>query len=310
MALRGVVTRGYALLTLLRASSSVASSESSCSATSGPLPYTLLKKVQQSADSWWLRFALPPPRRWLADDTTLPTCIKVEYPDGTDDNGQPKRLAKSYSPVSHPAAEGIVELVVKAYPLRPGGGVGAYLCSLEPGQTMHAEIKGKRMMHGSAAVAQRWQSVGLVAGGTGIAPLLQIARILLEDPDDHSAVYLLSINRREQDILMRQEIERLAIKHTERFTVTYSLTGPPPAGWTGQTGRGSMDMVSAALPRPTGDGKTMVLVCGTDGFVATWGGPVGRAPKGADGFKGAKVQGPLLGFLSEAGFGAAEVFKY
>ena len=37
---------------------------------------------------------------------------------------------------------------------------------------------------------------------------------------------------------------------------------------------------------------------------------VGRAPKNPDGSRGAKVQGPLLGLLAEAGFDAAEVFKY
>ena len=66
----------------------------------------------------------------------------------------------------------------------------------------------------------------------------------------------------------------------------------------------------AALPRPTNDSKTMVLVCGTDGFVSTWGGPIGRAPPGPDGKKGAKVQGPLRGLLAEAGFDESEVFKY
>ena len=68
--------------------------------------------------------------------------------------------------------------------------------------------------------------------------------------------------------------------------------------------------VSAALPPPRGDGSTMVLVCGTDGFVELWGGPVARAPKQPGEKKGAKVQGPLLGLLAEAGFDASEVFKY
>ena len=54
----------------------------------------------------------------------------------------------------------------------------------------------------------------------------------------------------------------------------------------------------------------MVLVCGTDGFVELWGGPVARAPKQPGEKKGAKVQGPLLGLLAEAGFDASEVFKY
>ena len=307
----GHVYRRHALLALLRASSTVGAiaAKFSCGAASGPLEYSLISKVKQSSDSWLLRFALPQPRRWLGEDLTLPTCIKVINPDGTDESGMPKLLEKSYSPVSHPAAEGVVDLVVKAYPKRPGGGVGAYICELEPGQTMQAVVKSKRLMHGEATVLGRWSDVGLVAGGTGIAPLLQVARILLDDPTSRTRVKLLNINRKEEDILMRDELSRLAASHPGSFEVTHSLT-TPPQGWEGHTGRGSGMLASKALPRPTGDGKTMVLVCGTDGFVATWGGPVGRASKKADGSKGDKVQGPLLGILAEAGFDASEVFKY
>jgi len=279
-----------------------------CSAA-GSLPYTLTNKTRLSPDSWLLRFALP--RRYLGDDPSLPTCLKVLHPEGTDEAGRPKRLEKSYSPVSHPATEGSVDLVVKAYEPRPGGGVGTWLCGLEEGAVMHAALKAKRVMHGDAAVVGRWQHVGLVGGGTGIAPLLQIARILLEDTGSAPAasVRLLSVNRREEDILARQELEALAAAHPDRFRVSYSLTAPP-AGWEGLTGRGSAELITAALPPPRGDGSTMVLVCGTDGFVELWGGPVARAPKQPGEKKGAKVQGPLLGLLAEAGFDASEVFKY
>ena len=54
----------------------------------------------------------------------------------------------------------------------------------------------------------------------------------------------------------------------------------------------------------------MVLVCGKDGFVETWAGAVGRGPKKADGSKGPKIQGPLMGLLAESGYDASEVFKY
>ena len=109
---------------------------------------------------------------------------------------------------------------------------------------------------------------------------------------------------------MRTELDALATMHPTRFRVSYSLTAPPKA-WSGHVGRGDAAMARAALPPPRGgDGSTMVLVCGTDGFVSTWGGPVGRGPKKADGSKGPKVQGELLGLLKEGGFVAEEVFKY
>ena len=39
-------------------------------------------------------------------------------------------------------------------------------------ETIQATLKGKRMIHGDAVVARRWAHVGLLGGGTGIAPLV------------------------------------------------------------------------------------------------------------------------------------------
>ena len=314
----------------LRSSSSVAAAvdqqqviaTNSCNAdNSSSSLYTLTSKRKLSPNSYLLRYSLPTGRKNLSDDLTIPTCIKILYPDGTDaKTGNARPLEKSYSPVSHPNVEGYMDLIVKAYPPRPGGGVGDYLCNMNVGEMIHGTVKGKRIMHGSASVLNRWNNIGLIAGGTGIAPLLQVARIVLEsqDPVDTStSVHLLFINCNEEDILARDEIEDLASKHSERFHVTYSLTSPTnnsdpttTSSWKGNIGRGDMAIIKTALPPPTNDEKTMILVCGTDGFVASWAGPVGRAPKNPDGSKGAKIQGPLLGLLKEAGYTAEEVFKY
>eukprot|EP00566_Odontella_aurita_P036291 CAMPEP_0113554448 /NCGR_PEP_ID=MMETSP0015_2-20120614/16154_1 /TAXON_ID=2838 /ORGANISM="Odontella" /LENGTH=278 /DNA_ID=CAMNT_0000455589 /DNA_START=175 /DNA_END=1011 /DNA_ORIENTATION=+ /assembly_acc=CAM_ASM_000160 len=277
-----------------------------------PPSYTLAQKWQVSPNSWVLRFQLPEGEEHLGPDPTLPTCIAVHH-NGTDESGSPAVLKKSYSPISHPSREGEFDLLVKSYEPRHGGGVGAHICSVEPGDgSISAKLKAKRMMHGSPTVSRRWKRVGLVAGGTGLAPLLQIARIVLADPDDEAKVQLLFVNRRAEDILMKDELDRMAEEHSDRFSVTYSLTGSDvPESWSGERGRGDLDIVKKALPPPAGgDGSTMVLVCGMDGFVDTWGGPVCRGPPKTDGSKGPKIQGPLLGLLKEAGYDESEVFKY
>ena len=298
---------GFAFTRVASISSSI---PSVCSAPDGAVPYKLLSKVQMSADSWSLRFSLPDGQRILGKDPELPTCLKILHPNGTDTSGNPKLLEKSYSPVSNPATEGYFDLLVKGYAPRPGGGVGAYLCDLEVGESIQGTLKKERKMHGKPHVVNRWEQIGLVGGGTGVAPLIQIARTVLEHPGDRTRVRFLSINRHEEDILMRAELDELARRHPDRLEVHYSLTAPPE-GWGGFQGRGSPHMIKKALPPPAGgDGTTMILVCGTDGFVETWGGAVVRGPKKPDGSKGGKVQGPLLGLLAEAGFAESEVFKY
>lgn len=248
-----------------------------------------------------------------------------------------------------------------------GGGVGAYLCSLRPpapsdagananvgddtaspttalfapSSTIVASLKAPRAMHGSPNLLRRWKHVGLVAGGTGVAPLFQIATMLLADDSGYTTdIHLLFVNRVEEDILLRDQLEEMVGESGGRFRVTYSLTnnaeedesttddgdgsthhgggggeGESSTGFdhrpTLEQGRGSTSMVQKSLPPPTGgDGTTMILVCGTDGFVDWWAGPVGRAPPKADGAKGPKIQGPLLGLLRDAGYDESEVFKY
>eukprot|EP00586_Coscinodiscus_wailesii_P005794 CAMPEP_0172483172 /NCGR_PEP_ID=MMETSP1066-20121228/10053_1 /TAXON_ID=671091 /ORGANISM="Coscinodiscus wailesii, Strain CCMP2513" /LENGTH=301 /DNA_ID=CAMNT_0013246885 /DNA_START=132 /DNA_END=1037 /DNA_ORIENTATION=- len=281
-----------------------------------PQTFTLEQKWQSSPDSWLLRFSLPPTvldrRPHLGPDPNIPTCVSVFFDGTSAKTGEPKQLKKSYSPVSHPSAKGSFDLLVKAYPPRPGGGVGAYICDVAPGDAIVAKLKAERIVHGSPVISRRWKRVGLVAGGTGVAPLVQIMRLILDDAEDSTTVHLLSINRREEDILMREELDRLAAIHPDRFSVTYSLTGDEtPADWKGERGRGSVEMAREALPPPAdADGSTMIFVCGKDGFVETWGGLVTRGPPKTPGGKGPKVQGPLLGILREAGYDASEVYKY
>jgi len=288
-------------------------STQSCSSSSMAVPlYPLVDKWRQSHDSWLLRFALPPGRKYLGNDPSLPTCISVHHNSSFDEDDKP--LKKSYSPVSHPAAEGIFDLLVKSYRPQPGGGVGDAICNLQPGQHLVGKLKSERMVHGSPIISKRWDRIGLVAGGTGVAPLVQIIRIILDDPTDNTEIYMLSINRYEKDILMRDELDKLAKDHPDQFFVKYSLTGENvPKEWDGYTGRGSVDMAQQALPPPSaedGTQSTMIFVCGTDGFRDMWAGPVARAPPKSDGSKGPKIQGPLLGVLKDAGYDASDVFKY
>jgi cytochrome-b5 reductase len=265
--------------------------------------YKILNNAQISSDSHILTVGFQG-RDYLGWDSRTPTCISVSYYNDNIMNDSENVLAKSYSPISHPSQPDAFQLLVKKYPPRIGGGVGAYICSLQPEDYFEAEVKSPRIMHGSPEVLGRWKNVGLIAGGTGIAPLYQLLLILLKD--DTCKVSILSINQFEKDVLLKSELDQLVQDYPERISVTYSLTGETKNGC--QEGRGSVAMVHQGLP----DSKledVMIFVCGKDGFVEHWGGKVGRA-KMADGSKGPKIQGPLFGILQEAGYDASQVFKY
>ena len=78
-------------------------------------------------------------------------------------------------------------------------------------------LKSERLVHGSPIISKRWDSIGLVAGGTGVAPLIQMIRIILHDPTDSTKIHLLSINRFKEDILMKEELDQMANEHPNRW---------------------------------------------------------------------------------------------
>ncbi|CAI8054620.1 NADH-cytochrome b5 reductase 2 [Geodia barretti] len=100
--------------------------------------------------------------------------------------------------------------------------------------------------------------IGLIAGGTGITPMLQIIKAILKDPSDTTRVSLLFANQLENDILVREELEEMAEKH-DQFSLWYTLDRPPE-NWSYGSGFVSGEMISTHLPPP---GPTsQILMCG------------------------------------------------
>ena len=247
-------------------------------------------------------------KRWVSPDSCL---LRFTLPDETPTLGLPapsgvKVHGKSYSPISLPDARGYVDLLVKSYASHgasDGAAVGEYLCTREVGETVEFHKKAPRDIHGSAVLGGRWRHVGLIGGGTGVAPLIQIARSLLADASERAHVHMLAIHRTVEDILMKAELDAFAAANPDRLRVSYALTEPDSA-WTGGAGRGDVGMLRAAgLSDGLTDEATMCFVCGTAGFVDHWAGGIERVD-------GRKVQGTLRGVLSQAGFDASQVYKF
>ena len=275
--------------------------------------YKIINNTKVSSDSNILTVALPKGRTYLGWDHKVPTCIAIsKKEDNVDGNNKANILKKSYSPITHPSQSDTFQLLVKSYPPRIGGGVGAYLCNLQINDVIEAKVKPQRIMHSYQHVHGRWSHIGLIAGGTGIAPLYQLLMILLKDDDNTTCdkIHVLSINRKEEDILLKKELDDLVKEYPNKLVVMYSLTGEDNNRDGYRIGRGNVQLAQEALPNPSLGKDVMIFVCGKDGFVEHWGGKVGRAPNNPDGSKGAKIQGPLVGVLKKAGYDASHVFKY
>ncbi|BDV29992.1 FAD-binding oxidoreductase [Microbacterium terricola] len=141
----------------------------------------------------------------------------------------------------------------------PDGEVSPYLVDvIEPGDQL--EVKGPL---GAYFVwdADDPSPVQLIAGGSGVVPLVAMARARAAMPDGAPFRLLYSV-RSPADALYGSEVEGLADAGLD-VTWVYTRSGPP--GWTGPTGRLTPAGVAAAtwpLER-----NPRAFVCGPTGFV-------------------------------------------
>merc|ERR1712050_502343 len=52
------------------------------------------------------------------------------------------------------------------------------------------------------------KKIGMMAGGTGLTPMLQVAQAIMRDPEDTSIVSLLYANKTTDDILCKDLLDR------------------------------------------------------------------------------------------------------
>jgi ferredoxin-NADP reductase len=101
----------------------------------------------------------------------------------------------------------------------------------------------------------------LVAGGSGVAPLMAMIRLRAAAGSDVDTRLLLS-SRNWDDIIYREELQRL---NGNGLTVTHTLTASRPPGWAGYARRVDTDMLAEVGPGPAE--QPHVYVCGPTPFV-------------------------------------------
>jgi len=101
----------------------------------------------------------------------------------------------------------------------------------------------------------------LVAGGSGVVPLMAMIRLRTAAGSDADTRLLLS-SRGWEDVIYRDELERL---NGDGLRVVHTLTRSPPPGWTGYARRVDSEMLAEVGPVPTEQPR--VYVCGPTPFV-------------------------------------------
>lgn len=242
-------------------------------------PFPLIKREEISHDTRRFTFALPNgPNAKLG----LPVGqhITLKFTETLED-GKTKNHQRSYTPVTGDDTPGSVTFVIKVYkagvhPKFPAGGkLSQHLDSLKVGDTVDMRgPKGHLDYHKNGAFTihplrkkdpseeRKAKHFGMIAGGTGITPMLQIMNAVLRDePNSDVTVSLIYANQTEDDILVREELEDALAKYDGRFKLHYTLDRPP-TGWKHSTGFITKDMIDEHLPKAASDGSTQILMCG------------------------------------------------
>jgi ferredoxin-NADP reductase len=103
----------------------------------------------------------------------------------------------------------------------------------------------------------------LVAGGSGVVPLMAMARERAAAGSD-APMRLLFSSRSLEDVIYREELDALAGR-SDGFEVVHTLTRSQPEGWTGYARRVDEAMLRE-VAWPAGEGA-QTFVCGPTAFV-------------------------------------------
>jgi cytochrome-b5 reductase len=200
----------------------------------------------------------------------------------------PLPVIRPYTPLDGESV-GFSELLIKKY---PDGKLTPHLHSLKPGDKI--SVKGPISKFPYQANSKK--HIGLIAGGSGITPMLQVADAILSNAEDKTEVSFVFANIAEEDILLRKELDARATKH-KNFKVHYVLE-KAPKDWKGSIGYVTKDVIQKHIHAPSDD--SLVMVCGPPAMMKAISGS--KAPD--------YTQGELDGVLKTMGYTKEQVFKF
>jgi len=253
-------------------------------------PVKLVHKAVLSADTRLLRFALPASAPLLGLPIGKHVRVYCKNPNHgnarswnnhADAECARETIERNYSPTE--SGVGFFSIVIKVYGrcerFPDGGKMSQWLDRLSIGDDV--DVAGpfglvEYVGHGVFKKGGRdvkATSLALLAGGTGITPLMPIVEAIHATAAASGGVQRVSVvfaNRTEADILFRARLDAIAAKDA-RFKVYHTLQTPPAAAaaaaaWKGGVGYMDEAMMRAQLPPPAHD--AVVLLCGPPSMIA------------------------------------------
>ena len=248
--------------------------------------FRLVTSQYETHDSRRFFFAIPDPA--ASANIPVASCILAKFVE-TDG----KEVVRPYTPISTNNVKGRFELLIKRYPRSK---MGTHIFSMKPGEELAIKGPFEKFKY----VANQWSHIGMIAGGTGITPMYQVIRAIIDNPKDKTRISLVYANNSRRDILLNNELSEIC-RTFPNFHAYFTLLEVPKR-WLGGVGFINPDMLKTFMPAPQ-EKNTKVLVCGPP--------PMMKAVSGdKDYSKGAPQQGDLSGILKDLGYTSDQVFKF
>jgi NAD(P)H-flavin reductase/DMSO/TMAO reductase YedYZ molybdopterin-dependent catalytic subunit len=228
----------------------------------------LEKRVELSHDTRLFRFSLPTKEMELGLPVGQHLFIRADI-DG-------KKVMRAYTPLD--SGKGYVDFVIKVYfagvhPRFPEGGkLTQHLDKMQLGEKITVRgPMGEFIFNVNVGVPRPlmtfthtvkdeqigFNTIGFIAGGSGITPVLQTARALLTDTTNPTRIFILYANRTDNDILCGDILKQ--IDELDNVDVWYTLD-QPPEGWKYSSGFIDEAMCRDHLPTPSD--STFIFCCG------------------------------------------------
>ena len=224
---------------------------------------TLCAKEKISWDTRTFTFKLQHDDQTLGLPTGQHLMIRLKDP------ATQESIIRSYTPISETGKKGYMDILIKVYfdsPEAKGGKMSQAIEAAPIGQTIEFKGpigkfeylgKGNYTLNGVKKTTKKFL---MICGGSGVTPIYQIFRAVMQDDGDSTECIVLNGNRLEEDILCKAELDALALVGNGRGKIVYTLTKAKDT-WLGLRGR-----VCGALVQqycPTLD-DTVVLICGPE----------------------------------------------
>jgi cytochrome-b5 reductase len=232
-----------------------------------PNLFQLSQVTQISPDTKIFRFSFPdaalslniPVGHYLAAVAKIPS---LAQPEG-------ELVKRKYTPLTPGSQPGYFDLLIKVYSKTPqfpdGGKMTQFIDNLRIGDSLEFtrpkgkvtyQGQGKFVLHKLNNREVTVRHIGMIAGGSGITPMYQMIRYIV-DHDESISLHLIFANKTEADILLRPELETLALAGKLHLWMTLDS---PPETWSMGKGFVTREMLETHLPPAAPD--VLTFICG------------------------------------------------